>query len=144
MNILIKKVRPNAIMPEYKTLGASGFDVSACIESDLAIAPKSFALVPTGLAIEMPLGFEAQVRSRSGLALKNGIFVLNSPGTIDNDYRGEISVILANFSENSFIVTHGMRIAQVVVGQYHQFDFQVVENLSDTDRGDGGFGSTGI
>lgn len=143
MKILIKKLKSNATIPEYKTLRASGFDVSACIEHDVIIAPKSFALIPTGLAIEMPDGFEAQVRSRSGLALNNGIFVLNSPGTIDNDYRGEISAILANFSEIPFVVTYGMRIAQVVIAKYHQFEFKTVENLSNTDRGSGGFGSTG-
>ena len=144
MKILIKKLRSGAVMPEYKSLGASGFDISACIDSEIVIEPKSFGLIPTGIAIELPEGFEAQVRSRSGLALKNGIFVLNSPGTIDNDYRGEISVVLANFSNVPFTVTNGMRVAQIVVAQYHQFTFQEIDGLSETIRGSGGFGSTGV
>ncbi len=144
MKVLIKSLSRNAVIPQYKTIGSSGFDVSACIEKDVTIEPQSFALVPTGLALQLPDGFEAQVRSRSGLALKNGIFVLNSPGTIDNDYRGELSVILANFSKDLFVVEHGMRIAQVVIAQYKQFEIEAVEQLNETIRGTGGFGSTGL
>jgi dUTP pyrophosphatase len=144
MKIFIKLLSQNATIPQYKTLGSSGFDISACIENDIKIEPQSFVLVPTGLALQMPDGFEAQVRSRSGLALKNGIFVLNSPGTIDNDYRGELSVVLANFSNVLFTVEHGMRIAQVVIAQYKQFEIATVEQLNDTSRGSGGFGSTGL
>jgi len=144
MKIQIKLLKQNAILPEYKSELASGFDISSCIESDVVIMPQSFALISTGIAFALPNGFEAQVRSRSGLALKNGVFVLNSPGTIDNDYRGEISVILANFSSNPFTVTHGMRIAQVVITKYHQFAFEICNELSETKRGGGGFGSTGV
>ena len=144
MKIFIKLLSQNATIPQYKTLGSSGFDISACIENDIKIEPQSFVLVPTGLALQMPDGFEAQVRSRSGLALKNGIFVLNSPGTIDNDYRGELSVVLANFSNVLFTVEHGMRIAQVVIAQYKQFEIATVEQLNDTSRGSGGFCSTGL
>ena len=144
MKIFIKLLSQNATIPQYKTLGSSGFDISACIENDIKIEPQSFVLVPTGLALQMPDGFEAQVRSRSGLALKNGIFVLNSPGTIDNDYRGELSVVLANFSNVLFTVEHGMRIAQVVIAQYKQFEIATVEQLNDTSSGSGGFGSTGL
>ena len=144
MKVLIKKLHENAVVPEYKSHSASGFDISACISQDVVIEPKSFALIPTGIAFELPQGFEAQVRSRSGLALKNGIFVLNSPGTIDNDYRGEIAVILANFSSVPFTVSNGMRIAQVVIAQFHQFEFEEIHSLSQTNRGTGGFGSTGL
>ena len=144
MKVLIKKLHEGAVIPEYKSFGASGFDLSACIEGDIIIEPKSFTLISTGISLELPKGFEAQVRSRSGLALKNGIFVLNSPGTIDNDYRGEISVILANFSNIPFTVSSGMRIAQVVIAEYHQLILQEIDILSQTQRGDGGFGSTGV
>lgn len=144
MKISIKFLSKKATLPEYKTLGSSGFDISACLDTHIIIPPQSTALIPTGISIELPDGYEAQVRSRSGLALKNGIFVLNSPGTIDNDYRGEISVILANFSKEPFTVEHGMRIAQIVVAKYEQFQFEKVETLTETIRGSGGFGSTGI
>lgn len=141
--LLIKKLSEKAIIPEYKTFGSSGFDISACIDSDVIIQPQAIALIKTGLSIQLPEGFEAQVRSRSGLSLK-GIFVINSPGTIDNDYRGEICVILANFSENSFKVEYGMRIAQVVIAKYEQFAIKNIDTLDKTQRGSGGFGSTGL
>lgn len=144
MKILIKRLNAKAIMPEYKTHGSSGFDISSCVEDNVIIQPKSWALVSTGLSLELPSGFEAQVRSRSGLALKNGVFVLNSPGTIDNDYRGEISVVLANFSDVPFVVEYGMRIAQVVIAQYTQFQIEETTELTETVRGSGGFGSTGV
>jgi dUTP pyrophosphatase len=141
--LLIKKLSEKAIIPEYKTSGSSGFDISACINSDITIQPQAIALIKTGLSIQLPEGFEAQVRSRSGLSLK-GIFVINSPGTIDNDYRGEICVILANFSEIPFTVEHGMRIAQVVIAKYEQFEVKNIDTLDETQRGSGGFGSTGL
>ena len=144
MKVLIKKLCENATIPEYKTLGSSGFDISACIEENIILAPQSVTMVKTGLSLELPEGFEAQVRSRSGLALKNGVFVLNSPGTIDNDYRGEICVILANFSTEPFAIEHGMRIAQVIIAKYEQFRLEFVQELTETQRGSGGFGSTGL
>ena len=144
MKVLIKKLSKNATIPEYKTSGSSGFDVSACIDANMHLAPQSIVMVKTGLSLELPEGFEAQVRSRSGLALKNGVFVLNSPGTIDNDYRGELCVILANFSNQPFTVENGMRIAQVVIAKYAQFPIEIVEILTETQRGSGGFGSTGL
>lgn len=144
MKVLLKRLSEFATIPEYKTHGSSGFDVTACIEKDTVIPSKQFALIPTGLSIELPKGYEAQVRSRSGLALKNGVFVLNSPGTIDNDYRGELSVVLANFSEKPFTVENGMRVAQVVIARYEQFTIEESDVLSETLRGAGGFGSTGL
>ncbi len=144
MKVLIKKLSENATIPEYKTVGSSGFDVSACIDANITLAPQSITMVKTGLSLELPEGFEAQVRSRSGLALKNGVFVLNSPGTVDNDYRGELCVILANFSSQPFTVENGMRIAQVVIAKYAQFPIEIVEILTETQRGSGGFGSTGL
>ena len=144
MKILVKKLLQNASIPEYKTSGSSGFDISACIDANILLNPQSIALVKTGLSLELPEGYEAQVRSRSGLALKNSIFVLNSPGTIDNDYRGELCVILANFGSEPFTIEHGMRIAQVVIAKYEQFEIVTVEALTETVRGSGGFGSTGV
>ena len=144
MKVLIKKLSEKAIIPEYKTSGSSGFDISACLDEKIILAPQSVAMVKTGLSIELPEGFEAQVRSRSGLSLKNGVFVLNSPGTIDNDYRGELCVILANFSTETFEIEHGMRIAQVIVAKYEQFPLEIVQELTETQRGSGGFGSTGL
>lgn len=144
MKVLIKKLCKNATIPEYKTSGSSGFDISACLDESIILAPKSVTMVKTGLSLELPEGFEAQVRSRSGLALKNGVFVLNSPGTIDNDYRGELCVILANFSSEPFTIEHGMRIAQVIIAKYEQFPLEIVQNLTETQRSSGGFGSTGL
>ncbi len=144
MKILVKKLLQNASIPEYKTSGSSGFDISSCIDANILLNPQSIALVKTGLSLELPEGYEAQVRSRSGLALKNSIFVLNSPGTIDNDYRGELCVILANFGSEPFTIEHGMRIAQVVIAKYEQFEIVTVEALTETVRGSGGFGSTGV
>ena len=144
MKILIKKLSEKATIPEYKTLGSSGFDISACLDENIILAPQAVTMVKTGLSLELPEGFEAQVRSRSGLALKNGVFVLNSPGTIDNDYRGELCVILANFSSEPFTIEDGMRIAQVIIARYEQFPLEIVQELTETQRGSGGFGSTGL
>ena len=132
-------------LPAYETALAAGMDLRAAVpaEEPLVIAPGGRALVPTGLAIALPAGFEAQVRPRSGLALKHGITCLNSPGTIDADYRGEIGVILANLGEASFIVERGMRIAQLVVAPVARVRWREAETLDDTARGANGFGSTG-
>jgi len=128
--------------PVYQTAGAAGCDlISSC---DQIIDPQNWGVIPTGLFIEIPDGYEAQIRSRSGLALRSGVFVLNSPGTIDSDYRGEIKVILANTGHHPLIVKKGDRIAQMVFSPVTQATFEKAEELSKTDRGTGGFGSTGI
>lgn len=146
MQVKIKRVNEefkDLELPHYKTHGSAGMDVMAAINDDLTIRPGEIQLVPTGIAIAIPEGYECQVRSRSGLSLKHGIFCLNSPGTIDSDYRGEVKVILANFSREDFVVKRGERIAQLVIAQYTQIHWHEVEELDDTERGDGGFGSTG-
>ncbi|MBV6659032.1 MAG: dUTP diphosphatase [Devosiaceae bacterium] len=130
-------------LPSYATDGAAGADLRAAVDADLVLAPGERALVPTGLQIALPAGYEAQVRPRSGLAAKNGITVLNTPGTVDADYRGEIHVILVNLGAEAFAVTRGMRIAQMVVAPVVQARFTLAETLPDSARGAGGFGSTG-
>jgi dUTP pyrophosphatase len=130
-------------LPAYATAASAGLDLAAAVTTDVEIAPGARALIPTGFAIALPAGFEAQVRPRSGLALKHGITVLNSPGTIDADYRGEIGVILANLGSAAFTVTRGLRIAQLVVAPVVQVAWQLAAALPDTTRGAGGFGSTG-
>ena len=130
-------------LPEYATADSAGLDLLAAVEGDLTLQPGKRALVPTGLAIALPQGYEAQVRPRSGLALRNGVTVLNSPGTVDADYRGEVSVILANLGDEPFVVTRGMRIAQMVVAPVSRLRWSEVAELPGTARGAGGFGSTG-
>lgn len=131
-------------IPAYATPHSAGLDLCAAVANDVVIEPGKRALVPTGLSIALPEGYEAQVRPRSGLALKNGITVLNSPGTIDADYRGEVQVILINHGHESFVITRGMRIAQMVVASYARVVWDEVAALPETDRGAGGFGSTGL
>lgn len=131
-------------LPTYQSEGSAGMDIVAAVDEPMTIAPGEIVLVPTGLAIALPIGFECQVRSRSGLALKHGIFALNSPGTIDSDYRGEIRIILANFSREPFVISRGDRIAQLVVARYERIEWEVVDSLPTTNRGSGGFGSTGL
>lgn len=133
-----------AVLPSYQTTGAAGADVCACLSQPIVLEPGSRAMVPTGLSFEIPRGYEVQVRPRSGLAAKNGVTVLNSPGTIDSDYRGEVKVILINLGSEPFAISHGDRIAQLIVAPVEQARFHVVENLSSTERGQGGFGSTGV
>ena len=130
-------------LPAYATPGAAGLDLAAAVTEPVVIAPGGRAMVPTGLAIALPLGFEAQVRPRSGLAARAGVTVLNTPGTIDSDYRGEIQVILVNFGDAPFTVARGERIAQLVVAPVTQLAWQTTDRLPDTARGAGGFGSTG-
>jgi len=134
----------NLSLPAYATEHAAGMDLCAAITNDIILPPGQRTLIPTGLSIALPEGFEAQVRPRSGLALKNGVTVLNSPGTIDADYRGEVQVILANLGTETFTITRGMRIAQMVVARYSRVEWQQTEQLSATARGAGGFGSTGV
>ena len=142
--ILIKRFSNKVLTPKYETKGSSGMDIAAFIENNILIKPGCKAIIPTGFSLSIPKGFEVQIRPRSGLAAKQGISVLNTPGTIDADYRGEIKVILINLSENKFIVENGLRIAQMVVCPIIQAEFQEVEELSKTARGSGGFGSTGV
>lgn len=131
-------------LPEYATPMSAGVDLRANLSAPLKLQPMQRCLVPTGLRIALPQGYEAQVRPRSGLALKRGITVLNAPGTIDADYRGEIGVILINLSQDSFVINDGERIAQLVVAAYEQAEFEPVESLDQTERGEGGFGHSGM
>jgi len=130
-------------LPAYASAAAAGLDLPAAVEQDLTLAPGARALVPTGFAIALPVGYEAQIRPRSGLALKHGITLPNSPGTIDADYRGEVGVIIANLGSEPFVITRGMRIAQMVIARHERAQFIEVEDLEASARGSGGFGSTG-
>ena len=130
-------------LPNYETLESAGMDLRSNIKTDITLKPNQRAIVPTGIFIALPKGYEAQVRARSGLAAKYGVTVLNSPGTIDADYRGEIGVILINFSENDFIIKNGDRIAQIVIAKHERAVWEECNDLSKTERGSGGFGSTG-
>jgi len=130
-------------LPAYETIASAGMDLRAELQSPLHIKPLGRTLIPTGLFMELPVGYEAQVRPRSGLAYKKGVGVVNSPGTIDADYRGEIKVIIINLSEAELIIEDGERIAQMVIAKHERADWEEVDSLSETDRGAGGFGSTG-
>lgn len=143
MNVQIINKSKHAT-PNYETDGAAGMDLRANIKSSIVLQPLERAVVKTGLFIALPIGFEAQVRPRSGLAAKKGISVLNSPGTVDADYRGEIGVILVNLSKEAFVVNDGERIAQLVIAKHERVNWQEVAVLSKTSRGEGGFGSTGV
>ena len=130
-------------LPNYESEGAAGMDLSADIDSDIIIKPLERSLIPTGIAISLPDDLEAQIRPRSGLAIKHGITLLNSPGTIDSDYRGEIKVILVNLSNDNYTIKPYDRIAQIIISQFVKAEFEIAENLDETDRGNSGFGSTG-
>ena len=144
MKLNIRKIHPEAIIPTYATNGAAGLDLSARIPFEIYLQPGVRATIQTGIAIELPEGFEAKVRPRSGLAHKHGVTVLNSPGTIDADFRGEIGVILINLGDEAFKISAGDRIAQLVIAPVIQAELVLAEALKDTERGDGGFGSTGV
>lgn len=131
-------------LPNYETLASAGMDLRANISEPIILKPLERAIIKTGLFIELPVGIEAQVRPRSGLAAKNGVTVLNAPGTIDADYRGEIGVILVNLSNEAFTIQNGERIAQLVIAKHERAEWELVSELSTTDRGEGGFGSTGL
>ena len=133
-----------AVIPAYKTDGAAGADVCAFLNEAVTINPGSFAMIPTGLFFEIPQGYEIQVRPRSGLAAKNGVTVLNTPGTIDSDYRGELKIILINLGKEAFVVNNQERIAQIIVSPVTTASFTITESLSETSRGEKGFGSTGV
>jgi dUTP pyrophosphatase len=143
-NLKIKVINKSKnILPEYQTDNSAGFDLRANLEKPVVLMPLERALIPTGLFIELPLGYEAQIRPRSGLAIKNGITVLNSPGTIDSDYRGEIKVILVNISTVEFNINHGERICQMIISKHEKAEWIEVEEIQTTYRGSGGFGHTG-
>ena len=141
--ILIKRLSKKVSLPKYETEGSSGMDLSANIESFINIDPGKKEIIPTGISVSVPKGFEIQIRPRSGLAVKHNITVLNTPGTIDSDYRGELKVILINLGQKKFKVEKGFRIAQMVLCPITKIEFEEVDNLDNTDRGKGGFGSTG-
>ncbi len=143
MKIAIQNSSTNEI-PAYATEGAAGLDVRANLTESVTLQPLERRLIPTGLRVAIPMGYEIQVRPRSGLAFKHGITVLNTPGTIDADYRGEIGVLLVNLSNTPFVVEHGERIAQLVVAKHEQAEWEIVNELNETTRGAGGFGSTGV
>ena len=143
VKVLIKKLYPQVEMPNYKTTGASGMDLMAFIKQPIKLAPKSSCLVPTGLSVAFSSDYEIQIRPRSGLAAKKNISILNTPGTIDSDYRGEIKIILYNHGNSEFIINNKDRIAQMILMPVYKMDLEEVENLPDTLRGKGGFGSTG-
>ncbi|TAH35336.1 MAG: dUTP diphosphatase [Alphaproteobacteria bacterium] len=144
--IAIQKLQNGADLdlPKYATTDSAGMDLLAAVTTPVILAPLQRAIVPTGIAIALPKGFEAQVRPRSGLAAKNGVTVLNAPGTIDADYRGEVGVILVNLSNEPFTITRGMRIAQMIIAPYTRAEWKQQDSLDDTARGAGGFGSTGV
>ena len=143
MNIQITRVHRDALLPQYQTAGAAGADVYACLDEPVTLQPMERRLIPTGLAVAIPRGYEAQIRARSGLSIKHGITMVNGVGTIDSDYRGEFSVLLINLGQEPFTIEPGMRIAQMVLARYEQIDWHEVDDLDETERGEGGFGSTG-
>ena len=143
VKVLIKKLDPSVILPEYKTNGASGMDLIAFIKKPISVKSKTSSLIPTGLSVAFHENYELQIRPRSGLAAKNNITVLNTPGTIDSDYRGEIKVIIYNHGKDNFIINNGDRIAQMVISPIIKVELEEVQNLPKTIRGEGGFGSTG-
>ena len=143
VKVLIKKLNPNVKIPEYKTDGSSGMDLNAFIDKPIEISPNTSSLIPTGLSFAFPKNYEIQIRPRSGLAAKNNISVLNTPGTIDSDYRGEIKVIIFNHGKNDFIIKNGDRIAQMILAPVIKMELEECHDLPETVRGIGGFGSTG-
>ncbi len=147
LKIYKKSNRETIKLPQYQTTGSSGLDLVANLDQEteqINIKPNKWEIIPTGITIELPDGCEAQIRPRSGLAYKYGVTVLNSPGTIDNDYRGEIKIILINHGQEDFIVKNGDRIAQMIISKYEQVELEEIEFLTETTRNDGGFGSTGV
>lgn len=144
VNIKILESGNNLELPSYATEGSAGVDLKAAIDGSIVIHPLERLLISTGICISLPMGYEAQIRPRSGLALKNGITVLNSPGTIDSDYRGELKVLLINLGKDDFLIEKGMRIAQLIIQKYEKLVWRVVQSLDETSRAEGGYGSTGF
>lgn len=143
MNLNVVKLRDDAVLPVYQTAGAAGADLHACIDESIVLQPLERKVIPTGLAMSIPEGFEVQIRARSGMSIKHGITMVNGIGTIDADYRGEVGVLAINLSQEPFTIEPGMRIAQMVVARYETISWNVVEELDETDRGAGGYGSSG-
>lgn len=143
MKIEITKIKSEAIIPQYQTAGAAGADVYACLDEPVTLQPMERRLIPTGLAVAVPRGYEAQVRARSGLSIKHGITMVNGVGTIDADYRGEFGVLVINLGQEAFTIEHGMRIAQMVIARHERAEWIEVDKLDETERGEGGYGSTG-
>ena len=143
MKTAVIKLKESAIMPQYQTTGAAGADIHACIDEPVTMQPMERRMVPTGLAMAIPEGYEVQIRARSGLSIKHGITMVNGVGTIDADYRGEVGVLLINLGQEAFTIEPGMRIAQMVVAKYETVEWDVVTELDETERGAGGYGSTG-
>ena len=147
VKVKIKRITgkyPDIPLPAYETTHAAGMDIRAALDEDMIISPGRFVIIPTNLSVEIPEGYEIQVRPRSGLAAKHGITVLNTPGTIDSDYRGEVKVIMVNFGENDFKISSGDRIAQLVLAKVYQAEFIETDNLEKSERNENGFGHTGI
>lgn len=143
LNVKIKKVKPNAILPQYQTEHSAGMDLHACIDAPIILNPMDRIMIPTGIAVELPVGYEMQIRARSSFGAKYGVTMANGVGTIDSDYRGEISVVLINLGKEPFVIEPEMRIAQAIVAKYEHVIWQEAVELSDSERGEGGFGSTG-
>ena len=143
MKTAVIKLKESAIMPQYQTTGAAGADIHACIDEPVTMQPMERRMVPTGLAMAIPEGYEVQIRARSGLSIKHGITMVNGVGTIDADYRGEVGVLLINLGQEAFTIEPGMRIAQMVVAKYETVEWDEVTKLDETERGAGGYGSTG-
>jgi len=144
VNIRIKKLRESAKIPEYQTEHAAALDVHACLDAPMTLAPLERAMVPTGLAFELPEGTEMQVRARSGLSIKHGLTLVNGIGTIDADYRGELNILMINLGQEAFTIEPDMRVAQLLVSRYEKVEWEAADALTETARGDGGFGSTGF
>ena len=143
MKIQVTKLKQNAVLPEYQTSGSAAMDLHACLDEPVTLVSLERKVIPTGFALSLPDGYEAQIRARSGLSLKHGITPANGIGTIDADYRGEVGVILVNLSNEPFEITPGMRVAQMVVARYEKAEWEEVAELDETERGEGGYGSTG-
>ena len=144
MDVKVKKVNPKATLPDYQTEHSAAMDAHACLDAPMTLQPMQRAMVPTGIAFELPEGFEMQVRARSGLSIKHGIAMVNGVGTIDADYRGELNILVINLGQEAFTIEPDMRIAQLVISKYEKITWQLTEELSETARGDGGFGHTGF
>lgn len=143
LSVKIVKLKNGAILPEYQTKYASGMDLHACLDLPITLKSMERVMIPTGLAIELPVGYEAQIRARSGLSIKHGITMVNGVGTIDSDYRGEVGALVVNLGAEEFTVEPGMRIAQMVICKYESITWNHVDSINETQRGDGGYGSTG-
>lgn len=143
MNIDVVKLNPKAILPVYQTAGAAGADIHACLDEPVTLQPLERRMIPTGLAMAIPEGFEVQIRARSGMSIKHGITMVNGIGTIDADYRGEVGVLIINLGQEAFTIEPGMRIAQMVVARYETIGWNEVDALDETARGTGGYGSSG-